>query len=258
MNNECYTINNWSVIQIVGPNGAGKTLFACRLLSSKKAFPFPIKEIHWHSGIKEGEAGETLERLKKLKQVHFNFAFPKGWMDKPQKHDAIVIDDLFEEANKEATTFNQLFTKVARHREVTVLFLTQNLFHQGGKHRTRNINTHYLVLFKNPRDKTVIDYIARQAYPNNRKFLMNAYHDATDDKPHGYLFLDFTQQCPESLRVKTDIFNKKYGSTIYKQETKKKKKMEHWSNVEKKHSKINRKITSISPYSSKITKREER
>ena len=155
--------------------------------------------------------------MKKLKRVYYSFGFPKGWLNKPQKNDAIVIDDLFEEANKDSTTFNQLFTKVARHREVTVLFLKQNLFHQGGKHRTRNINTHYLVLFKNPRDKTVIHYIARQAYPNNSKFLMNAYHDATDNKPHGYLFLDFTQQCPENLRVRTDIFNKKWGSTVYKQ-----------------------------------------
>lgn len=217
MNNECFRINNGSVIQIVGPSGAGKTLFACRLLSSKKAFRFPIRQIHWHSGIKEGEAGETLKRLKKLKHVHYNFQFPKGWLNKPQKHDAIVIDDLFEEANKESTTFNQLFTKIARHREVCVLFLTQNLFHQGGKHRTRNINTHYLVLFKNPRDKTVIEFIARQAFPDNRKFLMDAFHDATDNKPHGYLFIDFTQHCPENLRVRADIFNKTFRSFVYKQ-----------------------------------------
>ena len=213
----CFKLQNGSVIQIVGPSGAGKTLFACRLLSSKNSFRFPIKEIHWHSGIAEGEAGATLQRLKQLKNLHYNIGFPKGWIDKPRKHHAIVIDDLFEEANKDAATFNQLFTKIARHREVTVLFLTQNLFHQGGKHRTRNLNTHYLVIFKNPRDKTVIDFIARQAYPNNRRFLMDAFQHATDNKPHGYLFLDFTQQCPESYRVRSDIFNNKLGALIYKQ-----------------------------------------
>ena len=33
---------------------------------------------------------------------------------------------------------------------------------------------------------------------------------------HGYLFLDFTQQCPDDLRVRADIFNAK-GETVYKQ-----------------------------------------
>ena len=91
------------------------------------------------------------------------------------------------------------------------------MFHQGGQHRTRNLNVHYLVLFKNPRDSTAIDFVARQAFPDKRKFLLQAYKDATFDQPYGYLFLDFTQQCPENLRVRTDIFNNA-GITVYKYE----------------------------------------
>ncbi len=212
-------IKNGSVIQVVGPSGSGKTYFACTLLGSKTHFQFPIKQIHWHSGVKEGELGDTLSKLRQLKRVRHVYGLPEGWIDMPKKHDVIVIDDLFEEANQDAVTFNQLFTKIARHREVTVLFLTQNLFHQGGKHRTRNLNTHYLVIFKNPRDKTVVDYLARQAYPNDRKFLMEAFNDATKEKPHGYLFLDFTQECPEDIRIRTDIFNP-LGPYFYKQSRK--------------------------------------
>jgi adenylate kinase family enzyme len=206
-------LQNASVIQIVGPSGSGKTYFTTKLLSSKNIFLHPIRDIFWHSGIDEGEAGATLSQLNQIKRLHIIKGLPKGWIDRPKRHDAIVIDDLFEEVNKEHTIINQLFTKIARHREVTVLFLTQNLFHQGGKHRTRNLNTHYLVIFKNPRDQTVVDYIARQAYPNNRKFLIESFHDATNNKPHGYLFLDFTQQCPEEFRVQADIFNTR--TTVY-------------------------------------------
>jgi len=209
-------LKNGAVIQIVGPSGSGKTYFACTLLGSKNRFLSPIQTIYWHSGVKEGELGDTLKKLKKLKRVRHVFGLPEGWIDKPKMHDAIVIDDLFEEANKDAVTFNQLFTKIARHRQVTVLFLTQNMFHQGGKHRTRNLNTNYLVLFKNPRDRTVVDYLARQAYPTNRKFLMDAFTDATENTPYGYLFIDFTQECTDDLRVSTDIFNKQ-GPLFYKQ-----------------------------------------
>jgi len=213
----CFTLTNGSVIQVVGPSGSGKTYFTCRLLSERSSFHTPIKRIFWHSGISEGESGETLKCLKTLRRLILIEGLPKGWINKPKKYDAIVIDDLFEEVNSDAVNFNRLFTKVARHRQVTVLFLTQNLFHAGGKHRTRNLNTHYLVIFKNPRDRTVIDYLARQAYPQNRKFLMECFNDATASIPHGYLFLDFTQSCPEYLRIRTDIFKDKV--TVYKQIT---------------------------------------
>ena len=174
-----FHLKNGCVIQIVGPSGSGKTFFACNLLSEKNIFQIPIRKIFWHSGVSEGELGPTLDELGKLKSIHHENGLPEGWTNQPQQYDAIVIDDLFEEANKDSVTFNALFTKIARHRQVTVLFLTQNLFHPGGKHRTRNLNTHYLVLFKNPRDKTVIDYIARQAFPGYRKELLEAFNIAT-------------------------------------------------------------------------------
>ncbi len=110
--------------------------------------------------------------------------------------------------------FNELFTKIARHEGVTVIFVTQNMFHAGGQHRTRNLNVHYLVIFKNPRDQTVIDYVARQAYPSERTFLIAAYTNATRGKPYGYIFLDFTQTCIESYRISTNIFNP-IGPTVY-------------------------------------------
>jgi energy-coupling factor transporter ATP-binding protein EcfA2 len=210
-----FHIKNGCNIQIVGPSGSGKTYFTCSLLAHPTIFQVPIRQIYWHSGVPEKELGPTLDQLNKLKSVHHEIGLPEGWTSKPQQYDVIVIDDLFEEVNRDSITFNALFTKVARHREVTVIFLTQNLFHQGGQHRTRNLNAHYLIIFKNPRDQTVIDYVARQAFPNNRKDLIDAFNDATANKPHGYLFIDFTQDCRDNSRVMTDVLNKKKGPYTY-------------------------------------------
>jgi predicted kinase len=204
LNNTCF--------QIVGPSGSGKTLFVCKLLQNNNLFVNKFKNIYWHQG-GGGESGVTKSELCKLKIKLIN-GFDKNWMNRLQKGDVIVIDDLYQESNKE-TDFNNLFTKISRHREVTVIFITQNLFHQGGQHRTRNLNVQYLTLFKNPRDQTVVDYVARQAFPNNKKYLIDSFHDATRDS-HGYLFLDFTQDCAEDYRIRTDIFNKA-GVTVYKQ-----------------------------------------
>jgi predicted kinase len=205
LNNTCF--------QIVGPSGSGKTHFVCKLLQNNDMFENKFKNIYWHEG-GGGEAGLTSKELCKLKGIKFIKGFDKNWSKRLTKGDVIVIDDLYQESNKEAD-FNNLFTKISRHGEVTVIFITQNLFHQGGQHRTRNLNVQYLVIFKNPRDATVVDFVARQAFPNNRNYLLDAFKDATNG-PHGYLFLDFTQQCPDDIRVRSNLFCPN-GIAVYKQ-----------------------------------------
>ena len=209
---------NGAVMQVVGPSGCGKTLFVSKILNNADViFKDKIGTIYWLTG-GGGETSLTEQSLSKLHNLKLVHGFPKNWINLPKGGDVMVIDDLFEEANSEKN-FNNLFTKIARHRQVFVIFITQNLFHQGGKHRTRNINVHYLVLFKNPRDQTVIDHVARQAFPNNKKFLIDAYHDATVGKPFGYILIDFTQQCVDDVRVRSNIFDEQNGITVYKQHT---------------------------------------
>lgn len=209
-------LKNDAVFQIVGPSGSGKTLFVTQLLhNAKSIFKKNVGRIYWLMGVEEGEHDLTAQHLSRLSNVTLLNGFEQGWMNRPREGDVVVIDDLFSESTREKD-FNNLFTKIARHRGVTVIFITQNMFHQGGNHRTRNLNVHYLVLFKNPRDSTIIQFIARQAFSSSPHFLIDAYKDATDNTPHGYLFMDFTQSCPEDLRVRSDIFNPK-GITVYKQ-----------------------------------------
>ena len=99
-------IKNRSIIQVVGPSGSGKTYFTCALLANKNIFLHPIREIYWHSGVAEGEIGETLKTIKRLRRVHYVLGFPNDWLDMPQQHDVVVIDDLFEEVNKNAVAVN--------------------------------------------------------------------------------------------------------------------------------------------------------
>ena len=109
----------------------------------------------------------------------------------------LIIDDLMSESggNKEV---EDLFTKHSHHKNVSVFVLVQNFFHKG--FRTITLNAHYLFLFKNPRDASQIAFLARQLYPNNTKFLIESYKDATSE-PHSFLTLDLKQDTPEDLRV---------------------------------------------------------
>ena len=114
----------------------------------------------------------------------------------------VIIDDLMRETDGRVV---DLFTKGCHHGNTSVFFITQNLFHQGKGQRDISLNAHYLVCFKNPRDKSQIRHLAHQVCPEKPLFLQEAYTDATS-QPHGYLLLDMKQDTPEEYRYRTSIF----------------------------------------------------
>ena len=115
----------------------------------------------------------------------------------------IVFDDMMEKVNEELA---EVFTKFVHHRNLSAIFLTQNIFHKSSHLRTMNLNSSYLVLFKNVRDASQINYLARQMYPSGQsKFMLDAFKDATS-VPYGYLFVDLRQDTYDLLRLRTGIF----------------------------------------------------
>jgi hypothetical protein len=77
----------------------------------------------------------------------------------------IVLDDLLNEAY--SRDMCDLFTKGSHHRNISVILITQNLFHQGRFSRAISLNAKYIVVFKNVRDKNQFAYLARQVYPED-------------------------------------------------------------------------------------------
>ncbi len=98
-----------------------------------------------------------------------------------------------------------LFTKGLHHRNLTIIYIVQNMFDKSKSMRTASLNTQYLVLFKSPRDKTVVQHLANQMYPKATMFLVDAFVDATSE-PFGYLLVDLRQDTPEDFRIRNKIF----------------------------------------------------
>jgi hypothetical protein len=122
----------------------------------------------------------------------------------PTERNLLIMDDQMAESKDDASNFANIFTKGSHHRSITVVFLMQNLFEKGGAMRTINLNSQYIVLFKNPRDKRQISVLAQQMEPRNSNFVRDSYLDATE-KPHGYLVFDLRQDTPEELRLVTNV-----------------------------------------------------
>lgn len=85
----------------------------------------------------------------------------------PLKPRLVILDDLMREADKNVV---DLFTKGSHHFNISVMFVTQNIFNQGIGKRDISLNAHYIVCFKNPRDRQQILTLARQVYPEKSTF----------------------------------------------------------------------------------------
>jgi hypothetical protein len=114
----------------------------------------------------------------------------------------LIIDDLMNEVDQNVCN---LFTKLTHYRNVSVVFITQNLFHKNKFVRTMNLNTHYIVMFKNPRDASQVAILVRQMYPGKSQFVVEAYEDATKE-PHGYLLIDLKPDSDDRYQIRTKIF----------------------------------------------------
>ena len=188
-----------------GPTQCGKTHFTFKLLENLGSMvkPKPTKVIWCY--------GEYQSRFEELPEwVTLVEGLEKGMEEiDPSERNLLILDDLMDEAG-DANEVSELFTKGSHHRNLSVILIVQNLFHQGKKMRTMSLNSHYLVLFKNPRDAGQVRCLSNQLFPGNGKFFVDAYRQATS-RPHGYLVLDLTQSTLDSRRVLSDILPDEEG-----------------------------------------------
>ena len=70
--------------------------------------------------------------------------------------------------------------------------------------RNISLNTHYFILFNNPSYNQQIATLARQMYPGQCQFLVEAFRDAAT-QPQGYLITDLKPTTHDLLRLRTGL-----------------------------------------------------
>ena len=67
------------------------------------------------------------------------------------------------------------------------------------------LNNNYIILFKNVHDQTQFAILARQMFPDNSKYAIEAFKDATK-MAYGYLLIDLKPETNDKCRLRTSIF----------------------------------------------------
>ena len=184
---------------ISGQSQSGKSYLVRKMLHhlNELFYPVPSKVIYCY--------GEYQKEFDELRGVDFVEGFPADLSQLTQDHEQtlLLLDDLRAECSKDQRV-SDLFTWGSHHRGVCLLYLTQNLFPPGKLSRTISLNSHYFIVFKNPRDSLGITTLAKQMFPRRSQYLLDSFHDATK-KPYSYLLIDCHPQTSENLRLRTNI-----------------------------------------------------
>jgi hypothetical protein len=185
---------------ICGQTQSGKSHLTRHILRyAEELFdPVPTKIIYCY-----GEYQKEFEELSPDVEMIEGFPNDIGGLTKDHNNSLIVLDDLMSQCSNDQRAVD-LFTRGSHHMGVSVLYLTQNLFPPGRLSRTISLNSHYMVIFRNPRDLLGVSTLARQMFPGCTDYLLEAYGDATN-KPYGYLLIDCHQLTPDCMRLRTNI-----------------------------------------------------
>ena len=194
---------------LAGASGCGKTTWLEKLIKYFKVITdggVKYERLLWFSGTKQPA---LFQRIKSTftGTVKFFDSISKEIYEQVEsegKNSLIVIEDLMQETSG-MSGVGKLFTKGRSHLDCNIILLWLNVFPNGSEARTLSINTHHMVLFKNPRDKSQVRYFAQHVAPGKVKQFLDVFADATSKK-YGYLHCDFTQDTPDKLRFRTNIF----------------------------------------------------
>ena len=187
---------------IAGPSQSGKTTLIKEILMFNKLIIDPtIQRIIYCYSVWQPIFDE-------IKNLISNIEFHEGIYNidnfDQSNRSLLILDDLMKECENDQSILN-LFTVDSHHKNISVFLLTQNIFSKGKYTRTISLNSSYIIIFKNPRDKSQVYTLARQMFPDKINFFMEAFNDAVTNRAHSYLFVDLKQKTEEKNRIQTGI-----------------------------------------------------
>lgn len=207
---------------IAGSSSSGKTYLLSQILRVKK-FLFtkpPVKTILFYE-----EYQDIYDKMLKSKAIDEVY---KGMpsveeikkMAQPYKEgngSCFIFDDSMHNIKDE---ISQLFTTYSHHLNCSMFFVTQNLFLQNQEYRTMSMNSHYIILMGGNRSMRQMKYLASQISPYKTNYVVEAFYNATKNRPYSYLLLDFQQQVPDHLRLRTNILPSQFPMVVYFEKSK--------------------------------------
>ena len=126
------------------------------------------------------------------------------------KQNLIVFYDQMIDASRDQPIVRLFIRRGSHHRNLSVICIVQNLFHQGKGSSSISLISYCSGIFKKPRDKLQILTLAKQMYPGQTDFFLNQYEEAVK-RPFGYLLIDLKTTTQDNCRLRTNVLPSEEG-----------------------------------------------
>jgi hypothetical protein len=182
-------------------SGGGKTTFVSQLIDNQEeAFDKPFEKIYYFAKFSSSVP------INIRNKVIFQSDLPteKHLENSGNERVLIVLDDLAHCVYDSPVV--QIMSQQGRHRNLSYIILTQNLFSRQRLARDINLNSNYIILLRVVRDLQCIQSLSRQLTPLDPSRLSKIYYKYIT-QPFKALVIDLNVECNDLLRFRSDVFN---------------------------------------------------
>lgn len=116
----------------------------------------------------------------------------------------LIVDDLVMERQKNTA---ELFIYGSHHLNITVFFLTQNLFVKDESYRMMSLNATYFVLSCNTRSMRQVKTLANQIFTGKNVDRVMAAYLSAGKQPFQFIVLSFLADLPTELTVCSNFWS---------------------------------------------------
>ena len=197
-----------AALALIGVSRSGKSEIIHRLLIERaRLFEAPPDEIiyvyeHW---------SPQMSALKdKISWIEFRQDIPtKAEFEDFSKDNFsrfLVIDDKAHTLRKNPD-IDYISTVGCSHSNISVILSSQFFLAHSPELKTYVNNCTSIILTRSRRAESQISELGRQIFGSTRKkWFLDAYRQATFNKPYSYLVLDMSQNLDEKYQLRTQIF----------------------------------------------------
>ena len=199
---------------VAGPSGCGKTELSAQVIRSRNSiYTQPVEKVLFcyktyqqsYANL-ERELGDEIVFYQGLPPLDYILQFTTNSVSSEGKSQVLLVFDDLQAAALESKLMCDIAQIYSHHRNASVLLILQNLYAQARQARCIQLSAHYIIAFRNIRDKAQLAYLSRQIYPGRTNLLSDVIDDIAKHHRYPYILLDLSPHTEnEEYRIRTRI-----------------------------------------------------
>lgn len=173
---------------LFGSSGSGKSTYIHHLLSDLERYfsPVPSRVLYFHRTL-ANEDFLLNDKIELRSDDPSNLVAEVEGDPNSLKNALIILDDALNYVEGKAVV--SLFTRLSNHSDISLIFVSQQLFGAHSSLRTVYLNCNHFCLFSSPNDPSSVNILSSRLFPLKPRFLSDALRQVSQQSPYSPLHI---------------------------------------------------------------------